>query len=246
MKNIAYSLLLLLLLSGCNNTEQDQNPTGENDSNSTEIVADGPRTRFKITTKHGEMIFELFNETPKHKENFIKLVKDSFYNDIMIHRVQQNFMIQAGDPDSRGEVKPEQFLGNGTLGYTIPAEINSKFIMQQGALVAYHSGIKNNKKKASNSSQFMVIHGQPLHRYQLQKASQQNGVQYTEEQIKCYERFGGTPTMDGNYTIFGQMIKGEYTLNKLVKRPTFRMQEATGPDRPVEDVRMSIELIEES
>ena len=133
MKNIAFTILFAALFCSCQPSSSESSSSSNDDKKLAETAIENQaRTTFKIKTVYGEMLFELFNETPQHKANFLKLVKEGFYDSLMIHRVQQNFMIQAGDPDSRGAVKSEQQLGNGSLGYTLPAEINSKFVMQQG------------------------------------------------------------------------------------------------------------------
>lgn len=239
-KNIL-CLLLLVGLIACNNDNPADN--GEQQDGE-EIVDNTPRQKVKIATNYGEMVFELFNETPLHRDNFIKLAKENFYDSLLFHRVQKNFMIQGGDPTSRGEVEPIQVLGEGKLDYTIEAEINPKFIMRQGALVGFHEGIGRNPSKASNAAQFMVIHGQPLKAYQLQDMAQKNNMQYTPNQIMLYEKYGGSPTMDGKYTIFGQLISGQHVLDKIVNAKTFRMQDPKMPDRPVEDIRMTVDVVE--
>jgi peptidyl-prolyl cis-trans isomerase B (cyclophilin B) len=239
MTQIKQLLLLFCILCsvGCNTTPSPEDTSDE------PIVDTTPRQKVKISTTYGDMVFELFNETPLHRDNFIQLAKDNFYDSLMFHRVQKNFMIQGGDPTSRGIVNPEQVLGEGKLDYTIPPEINSKFVMRQGALVGFHDGVGRNPSKASNGAQFMVIHGQPLKAYQLQDIAEKNSMQYTPDQIMLYERYGGTPIMDGKYTIFGQLIKGQHVLDKIVHAKTLRMQDAKMPDRPVDDIRMQVEVL---
>ncbi len=240
MKNIFF-LLLLLSLGACNTSSTE---TTTDDEAAKAIIDNMPRQKVKISTQYGDMVFELFNQTPMHRDNFIKLTKEGFYNDLMFHRVQSNFMIQGGDPNSKGEVKPEQILGDGKLDYTIAPEINADFVMRQGALVGFHEGVGKNPSKASNAAQFMVIHGQPLKAYQLQDMSEKNSMQYTPNQIMLYEKHGGSPTLDGKYTIFGQLVEGQYVLDKIVSVKTYRMQDGTLPDRPVEDIRMQVELVD--
>ncbi len=234
-----YLLGLALFLGACSG-ELIPNP----EENPDPIIDNTPRTKVRIQTIYGDMVFELFNETPQHRDNFIKLAKEGFYDSLMFHRVQRNFMIQGGDPDSRGEVKPEQLLGMSQLKYTIPAEIIPSFVMRQGALVGFHEGVSKNKSKASHGSQFMVIHGQPLRGYQLQDVSEKNGMQYTPEQIQLYEKYGGTPSMDSKYTIFGQLVEGLYVLNKIVAVKTYRSQDPVLPDRPLKDIRMTVKIEE--
>lgn len=230
-------LLMVLLISAC--TPSD--PVGEE----RDAIEALPRPKVSITTPYGEIVMELFNETPKHRDNFLKLAREGFYDSLLFHRVQPNFMIQGGDPDSRDSVPPEQYLGMGNAENRIPAEISSKFIMRQGALCAFHKGIGHHPDKSSNGSQFMIIHGQPLKEYQVKELSLKTKVDYTPEQIKLYEMYGGTPQYDNMYTVFGQVIEGMPVLEKIVHAKTHRSVDATLPDRPIKDIRMSVKVIDD-
>ena len=203
-----------------------------------------PRPKVSITTQYGEIVLELFNETPKHRDNFLKLAQEGFYDSLLFHRVQPNFMIQGGDPDSRGSVPPEQYLGTGNAENRIPAEISSKFILRQGALCAFHTGIGHHPDKSSNGSQFMIIHGQPLKGYQVKELSLKTKVDYTPQQIQLYETYGGTPQYDNMYTVFGQILEGLPVLEKIVQAKTHRSVDGTLPDRPIEDIRMIVKVID--
>lgn len=236
-KQVYLLLLIGLLISACGSPTADS--IEEEDT-----IATLPRPKVSITTQYGEMIIELFNETPKHRDNFLKLAREGFYDGLLFHRVQPNFMIQGGDPDSRDSVPPEQYLGMGNAEHRIPAEISTKFIMRQGALCGFHKGIGHHPDKSSNGSQFMIIHGQPLKQYQVKELSLKTKVDYTPEQIELYEMYGGTPQYDNMYTIFGQVIKGMPVLEKIVSAKTYRSIEPTWPDRPVEDIRMVVKVID--
>lgn len=211
--------------------------------NGTEI-SNAPRPKVAINTSYGEIVIELFNETPQHRDNFLKLAKEGFYDSLLFHRIQPNFMIQGGDPDSRGTVESNQMLGMGGPNYRIPAEINSNFVMRQGALCGFHRGVKHHPDKSSNGSQFMIIHGQPLKAYQVREMSIDNQMTYTPEQIQLYETYGGSPQLDGKYTIFGQIVQGTDVLDKIVHAKTYRSEDPTLPDRPLEDIRMTVKVIE--
>ncbi|BDS14078.1 peptidylprolyl isomerase [Aureispira anguillae] len=215
-----------------------------NSSTPPDLVIEQPRTKVSIQTQYGEMLIELFNETPKHRDNFLKLVKEGFYDSLLFHRVQPNFMIQGGDPESKGAVAPDYWLGNGNTKDRIPAELNSKFIMRQGALCGFHKGVGHQPDKSSNGSQFMIIHGQALKAYQVKEISLKNKVNYTPEQIHLYEMYGGTPQYDNTYTVFGQIIKGMNVLDKIVQAKTHRSVDPTLPDRPIEDIRMIVNIVE--
>ena len=133
----------------------------------TTAFAKGPKNQYvRIHTSYGDCIVRLYNETPKHRDNFIKLVKQGFYNGTLFHRVIQNFMIQGGDPDSK-KAAPGQMLGQGGPGYTIPAEINPKFFHEKGALAAARLSDEQNPGKASSGSQFYIVQGSPVNEEEL-------------------------------------------------------------------------------
>lgn len=191
-----------------------------------------------ISTKFGDMTVLLYDETPKHRDNFIKLVENGFYNGTLFHRVIQGFMIQGGDPNSIG-ASPDQRLGNGGPGYTIEAEILPEFIHKKGALSAARQGDQVNPEKRSSGSQFYIVQGKPVTAQQLNQMAQQTGAFYTAEQIETYKKVGGTPFLDNNYTVFGEVIDGMEVIDMIAAVPT------KPGDRPVEDVDITITLIKE-
>ena len=198
-------------------------------------------TRVKITTSQGVMVVELYDETPLHRDNFIKLVEEGFYNDLLFHRCIKNFMAQGGDPESRG-ASPSKMLGVGGPGYTIPAEFNANFIHKKGALAAARQGDQVNPKKASSGSQFYIVQGQQLNDNQLTQfesraAMKIPGFKYTEEQRKLYKTIGGTAMLDMDYTVFGEIVEGLDVLDKILAQPTKQ------GDRPLEDITMKMEVI---
>jgi len=241
-----------------------------------------------IKTNYGEMVAILYNETPKHKANFIKLAQEHYFDSLLFHRVIGGFMIQGGDPNSK-KAKPGENLGNGGPGYTIDAEFNPKLFHKKGALAAART---SNPQKASSGSQFYIVQGtvvsssavdelkvdqgklkQGLQQFlskpenttlrdslsklysavtkdafnkkvfalipQIQK---ETGVKITKdispEMIKAYTTIGGVPFLDGDYTVFGEVIKGLDVIDKIaaVKKD--------GADRPLEDVRMYVTVKE--
>lgn len=194
-------------------------------------------TIVEISTDYGTMKFKLYNETPLHRDNFIKLAKEGFYNGTLFHRVMKDFMIQGGDPQSRNAA-PDVMLGNGGPGYTIPAEFNSKLIHKKGALAAARLGDQVNPQKASSGSQFYIVQGKPMTAAELNMMAARKNIKYTEEQIKTYETIGGTPFLDMDYTVFGEMISGMDVLDKIAAV-------ATNPQsRPLQDVKMTVTVIE--
>jgi len=189
-----------------------------------------------INTSVGNIIVELYNETPQHRDNFITLAKSGYLNETLFHRVIPNFMIQGGDPDSKN-AKPSVQLGNGGPGYTIPAEFNSRFFHKKGALAAarMHEGV--NPKKESSGSQFYIVDGEVLDPQRLSLLEKELGVAFSPEQKQAYTTVGGTPRLDGSYTVFGQVIKGIDVISKIAK--VKRNQN----NRPLQDIIMKVKII---
>ena len=249
---------LVAISTGCRNKKgisQNENPsdsqtvTTENQSgNNNENTMEQPKpetpktnVKVKITTSQGEMIVLLYDETPLHRDNFIKLVETGYYNDLLFHRCIRNFMVQGGDPNSRGAAQGQQ-LGIGGPGYTIDAEFNSKFIHKKGALAAARQGDAVNPAKKSSGSQFYIVQGTTctdaqLEQYQLYVQRKSPGFTYTDEQKAIYKTLGGTAQLDMDYTVFGEVIQGLEVIDAIAAQPT-----AMG-DRPATDVKMTMEII---
>jgi len=183
------------------------------------------------------MVVELYEETPEHKRNFLKLVEDGFYNDLLFHRVINGFMVQGGDPTSKDAPAGKQ-LGIGGPGYTIPAEFNSNFLHTKGALSAARQGDQVNPKRRSSGSQFYIVQGRVVPEKTLKYMEQRLGIEYTPEQIEAYTTVGGTPNLDMRYTVFGRVVEGLDVIDKIAAVKTAR------GDRPVEDVKMEIVVVE--
>ena len=194
------------------------------------------QTKILISTSYGDMKMVLYNETPKHRDNFIKLVQKEFYNGTLFHRVIKDFMIQGGDPESKG-AQPGQMLGSGGPGYTVPAEFNTKFIHKKGALSAARQGDNVNPKKESSGSQFYIVQGKKSTKMELTNISKRNGITYTGEQVAAYETIGGTPFLDMNYTVFGEVIEGMDVIDKIAAVVKGR------GDRPKEDIKMTMKIV---
>ena len=191
----------------------------------------------KIETSYGDMVVKLYNETPLHRDNFIKLVKEGTYNDLLFHRVINQFMIQGGDPNSR-TAKPGQMLGDGELGYTIPAEFVPTLFHKKGALAAARQGDEVNPTKASSSCQFYIVQGTTWDANRLKMVEQRMGKSFTAEQAEVYATVGGTPFLDGDYTVFGEVVEGMEVIDKIAAVPCGPM------DRPIEDVKMKMSIVE--
>lgn len=193
-------------------------------------------TYVQIHTDYGDMKIKLYNETPLHKQNFIDLVKKSYYDGTLFHRVISGFMIQGGDPDSKNAV-PGQPLGMGGPSYTIPAEFSPNFIHKKGALAAARQGDAVNPKKASSGSQFYIVQGKGLSDAELSMMESRKGIKYTEEQKKIYRESGGTPFLDMDYTVFGEVVEGLDVIDKIAA-----VQKGNS-DRPVNDIKMTITIL---
>lgn len=241
-----------------------------------------------IETDFGPMKIKLYNETPLHRDNFIKLTKDGFYDGLLFHRVINGFMIQGGDPDSKNAA-PGQQLGGGDLGYTIPAEISPKFFHRRGVIAAARQGDNVNPEKRSSSSQFYILQGKIFRpgeldtlAMKLEEARKRNMLQaklkaaepelnklgaegkqeqlmakfnalkaevdsaaaklppikFSEEQRKAYTTVGGYPSLDNNYTIFGEVTEGLEVLDKIAAQPVDQN------DRPQKDIKFKISMID--
>ena len=209
-----FAMILLLVTTGCGNKER----------------------KVLIKTDMGDIVVKLYNETPQHRDNFVKLAEDGFYDGLLFHRVIADFMIQGGDPDSQDAKKGQQ-LGSGGPGYTIPAEFNPTLFHKKGALAAARQGDQVNPKKRSSGSQFYIVQGKVLTEQQLTRVAEAKGVTFTDEQKEIYITVGGTPHLDGDYTVFGEVEKGLDVLEKIAAVKTVQ------GNRPAEDIKMYIKIL---
>ena len=194
-----------------------------------EIVFEAPETcLLEMETTMGTMTIQLYDDTPKHRDNFIKLAEEGFYDGLIYHRVINGFMIQGGDPKSKNP-KPNASYGSGGPGYTIDAEFDPKHVHIKGALAAARTGAGNPKKKSSGS-QFYIVHGKTMSEGQLNQIEVQKGIKYTEEQRAAYTEQGGTAFLDMEYTVYGMVVKGLDVIDAIAEVRTSKT------DRPKEDV----------
>jgi cyclophilin family peptidyl-prolyl cis-trans isomerase len=185
-----------------------------------------------IETTEGNITIRLYDNTPLHSENFVKLVNAGYYENLLFHRVIKNFMIQAGDPKSKN-AKPSVQLGSGGPNYTIPPEFNAMYFHKKGALAAARLGDNINPRKESSGSQFYIVVGQVYSKNQLdQLVASHRHSQFSEEQIKAYTTVGGTPHLDSQYTVFGEVIEGLDIIDKI------SVAETDSNDRPLKDIRI--------
>lgn len=213
MKNIWLGLGLVLML-GFSSCQKDE------------------FTHAEITTDFGTIEVILYNNTPKHRDNFIKLAEEGFYDDLLFHRVVNGFMIQGGDPDSK-DAAPGQALGRGGPGYQIDAEIGAPHL--RGALAAARDG---NPLKRSSGSQFYIVQGRPVTEEALNQMEAQKSIKYSPEQREVYKNEGGSPFLDGEYTVFGEVISGMEVVDQIAEMNT------DPNNRPTEDVRMKVRILD--
>lgn len=194
------------------------------------------QTRVELFTSKGSIVIKLYNETPIHRDNFIKLVKEGYFNELLFHRVIEDFMIQGGDPDSR-DAAPGKLLGEGDPGYTLPAEIKFPQIYhKRGVLAAAREGDQTNPERRSSGSQFYIVWGKTFSREDIEKVAahveRTTGYIMPEELKNYYMHYGGTPHLDGAYTVFGEVVKGLEVVNAIQQVATDRN------DRPLEDIKI--------
>ncbi len=275
---------VMSLAFGVKAGSSDDVTTSDKQDNMTQDLSN--TTRVLLETTFGEIELALYNETPQHRDNFVKLVNDGTYNGVLFHRVIKDFMVQTGDPSSR-TATADALLGEGGPGYDIPAEIvYPKFFHKRGALAAAREGDETNPERKSSGSQFYIVTGRRFSEYQLEKMLERivnqekamifnqlaanrrseieavqamgdemalkglqgiiaaeaekiynenhkdNPFSFTPEQVAAYSTIGGAPHLDGQYTVFGEVVKGMDVVDKI-------QNVATGAhDRPVDDVRI--------
>lgn len=278
-----YKLLAIILMAATINS------CGSTSSQNSKAQSTDNETKVLIKTTVGDITIKLYNETPQHRDNFIKLVNDHFYDGILFHRVIKDFMVQAGDPESKNADKDTQ-LGAGGPGYTVPAEfVYPKYFHKRGALSAARQADQVNPERNSSGSQFYIVTGKTYSKYELQdlekqlrdkqgrgvfdrlvaqnmdsimkmqmagdddgimklqtelnlKTSQivreQGPFKFTEEQVDAYMSEGGTPFLDNDYTVFGEVIDGMKAVYKIEQAGTDMN------DRPRKDIKIiSMEII---
>ena len=190
-----------------------------------------------IQTPHGDIKIILYDKTPKHKANFLKLAKEGYYDDLLFHRVIPNFMIQGGDPDSKGAPAGKR-LGEGGPDYTIPFEYVPEYFHKRGALAAARMPDEVNPARESSGSQFYIVQGKTFTDEELDKIEKRYKLRFTPEQRQVYKTIGGAPHLDGSYTVFGEVIEGMEVVDKIASLPRDKF------DRPLTDVPMKIIVVQ--
>ena len=276
MKKISIRICMFLAIATISSCSFSQNKP----------ASEGPMVLIK--TKYGDMKVVLYNETPLHRDNFMKLTKEKVFDSLIFHRVIKGFMVQGGDPNSKRATK-DQVLGDGDLNYTVPAEIVPGIIHKKGVIAAARNGDEENPERRSSATQFYLAQGkvyklddvpsieQNLNsrtieslflklkaekidtlmlfqmarnqtgydkvlaklRQQAERQVDKNPIRLTKQQIETYTTLGGIPHLDGAYTVFGEVIEGMAVIDSIAAQPTGKN------DRPLENIRMKIEVIKE-
>jgi cyclophilin family peptidyl-prolyl cis-trans isomerase len=201
------------------------------------IIIDPPaKCLIEITTQYGVMMAELYDATPQHRDNFLKLAEEGFFNDLLFHRVIDGFMIQGGDPNSKNAAAGAP-LGSGGPGYQVPGEFVDSLVHIRGAIAAARTGDGVNPERKSSGSQFYIVQGSPIDNGMLDGLEKRKGIKYTPEQRAAYLEHGGTPILDRDYSVFGRVISGFDVIDTIARVPK------DARDRPKEDVKMTIKVI---
>lgn len=208
-------------------------PTIKPKTTATILPVKAPGIRVKITTDLGEIVVRLYDKTPLHRDNFIKLVNDHFYDSLIFHRIIADFMIQGGDPESKNAL-PDIMLGKGDVGYTIPAEFDSTLYHKKGALAAARN---NNPERASSGCQFYIVQGKKYADDELNMIEMQRGIYFSPAKRMTYRMLGGTPNLDMNYTVFGEVETGIEVVDEIAR------SQKNNFDRPFKDIHMQMEII---
>ncbi len=238
MKKILTLIALLLLCQLTMAQKGKKGKSADGKDNKTEAIScnenaaqqNTKNTMILLETTLGNIKIELYNDTPVHSNNFVKLVKEGFYDGLLFHRVIEGFMIQGGDPNSRDAAAGAR-LGSGGPGYTLPAEIIPNHFHKRGAIAAARTGDQGNPMRRSSGSQFYIVHGTVTPAEQLQ-AYARYGFEFSEEQIEAYSTIGGAATLDAQYTVFGEVVEGMDIVDQIATA------EKNGADRPKTDIKI--------
>ncbi len=192
------------------------------------VSAFAQKHKVSLETEYGKIVIMLYDGTPQNTNNMVKLAKEHYYDSTLFHRIITNFMIQGGDPQSK-HAKPGEMLGNGDLGYKVPAEINDSFFHKRGALGVAR---ENTPDKSGSACQFYIVQGKKCTDAELDNITQRTGRKFSPSQREVYKTIGGTPHLDGNYTVYGEVLEGMDVVDKIAAQPR------DANDRPNKDIQI--------
>lgn len=236
-KKVAFLIFFSALFFVACSQKPAKNVENQGEPEPIEMPASEECSYVSIETDLGNIVVRLYNETLRHRDNFLKLVNEGFYDGLLFHRVIKNFMIQGGDPKSK-DAQPGQMLGDGGLPYTVPAEFIPSLFHKKGALAAARQGDNVNPNKESSSCQFYIVQGNVWNLNQLKMMEYQMQKHFSQAQIDAYTTIGGTPHLDGDYTVFGEVVEGLDVVDKIAAVQCGQF------DRPVKDIKMRMKVIQ--
>lgn len=223
MNRLLVLAALLLLIAACN-------PRLSNGLRINDLKKD-----VELVTSKGTIVIRLSDSTPLHRDNFLRLVQQHYYDSILFHRVINQFMVQAGDPESK-RAKAGQQLGEGGPGFTVPAEFRASLFHKKGVIAAARTSDDINPMKASSGSQFYLVQGKVFTEAGLDSVENfRLRRKLPPAHREVYKTTGGTPHLDQNYTVFGEVISGLSVIDSIAAVPTSGRM---GGDRPLQDIRI--------
>lgn len=236
--------MCVLALCACKEkTKEQQNTEQVSVTNTAEKVQELPKTdvsklkKVKIKTSLGEIVVALYDDTPLHRDNFLKLAKEKIINGSTFHRVIDGFMIQGGDPTTK-DPNAKTPAGQGGPGYNLKAEIKRNHLHKKGALAAARLPDQMNPERESSGSQFYIVQAGPVKPEDLTMMENYFGIKYTDAEKKMYYELGGRPDLDMQYTVFGEVVSGIETVDKIAKA------QKNAQDKPLKDIKMELQIVE--
>jgi peptidyl-prolyl cis-trans isomerase B (cyclophilin B) len=244
MKIKLFVTVCVLALCACKEkTKEQQNTEQVSVTNTAEKVQELPKTdvsklkKVKIKTSLGEIVVALYDDTPLHRDNFLKLAKEKIINGSTFHRVIDGFMIQGGDPTTK-DPNAKTPAGQGGPGYNLKAEIKRNHLHKKGALAAARLPDQMNPERESSGSQFYIVQAGPVKPEDLTMMENYFGIKYTDAEKKMYYELGGRPDLDMQYTVFGEVVSGIETVDKIAKA------QKNAQDKPLKDIKMELQIVE--
>lgn len=243
MKVKLWFILFVLVWSACTQKTKEQENTEQNTNPVSQKIEELPKVdvsklkKVKISTSMGDIVIALYDDTPIHRDNFLKLAKEKTINGSIFHRVIDGFMIQGGDPTTKNP-NSKTPPGQGGPGYNLKAEIKRNHLHKRGAVAAARLPDPMNPERESSGSQFYIVQAGPVKPEDLSMMENYFGTKYTDAEKKMYYEIGGRPDLDMQYTVFGEVISGIEVVDKIAKTPR------NPQDKPLKDIKMELQIVE--